>query len=201
MKKGIGEHQLEKEKTAKSLILNLLSDGRWHRYTEIQQTTNLSTATLSKHLKNLEKEKVIEKKIDLESGDYPYPVYYRLPLSLDKIIKAYSMGASIETLRKTIIEYLKEKGESEKIKDAELFLNILEVLGREDSLTLLDMIDISDGVPKLKKIPLSLIQKTDKLIEILNVIMQYEPYRSMLEPELEKLEKILELYRKTKHSK
>jgi len=38
----------------------------------------MSTATASKHLPELEKEGAIERKLDTESGKYPYPAYYRI---------------------------------------------------------------------------------------------------------------------------
>jgi len=79
--KGIGTYQIGKSRTSEKEILNVLTDGEWHRYQEMQQLTRLSTATLSKHLKRLENG-IVEKRLDLESGAYPYPVYYRLKPSL-----------------------------------------------------------------------------------------------------------------------
>jgi len=82
---GVGEYQLKKLEKSEKAILEVLKDGKWHRHQEIKEKTRLSTATLSKTLKRLEKG-LIEKKIDLESGEYPYPVYYRLKkIVFDKI--------------------------------------------------------------------------------------------------------------------
>jgi len=80
MKKGKGEYQALLEHHSRQKIFEVLSDGEWHRYEEIKKHTRLSSATLAKHLKALEKLQLIEKKIDLKSGKYPYPVYYRLSL-------------------------------------------------------------------------------------------------------------------------
>lgn len=77
VKKGVGSYQINKAVTSGSKILKMLNDGEFHRYREIKQLTQLSTATLSKHLKRFEKS-LIERKIDLESEEYPYPVYYRI---------------------------------------------------------------------------------------------------------------------------
>jgi len=77
MQKGIGEYQIKKAKASKKEILKVLQDGKWHRYSEIKEATGLSPATLSKHLEELTKG-IVEKKLDLESGEYPYPVLYRL---------------------------------------------------------------------------------------------------------------------------
>ncbi|MCD6263955.1 winged helix-turn-helix transcriptional regulator [Candidatus Bathyarchaeota archaeon] len=69
----------EKEvKRSRNRILEVLKDGEWLRYKEIVNKTGLSQVTVSKYLKILEKEGKIEKKIDIESGEYPYPVYYRI---------------------------------------------------------------------------------------------------------------------------
>lgn len=76
-KKGLGLHQVGKEKLAIEKILGALKDGEWHRYQEIQRITGASSATISKHLKRLENG-IVERKIDMESGEYPYPVSYRI---------------------------------------------------------------------------------------------------------------------------
>ena len=38
----------------------------------------MSTATVSKFLKELENDGEIQKKVDIDSGNYPYPAFYRL---------------------------------------------------------------------------------------------------------------------------
>jgi DNA-binding transcriptional ArsR family regulator len=78
---GIGRYQKDLAWDSEKQILNVLSDGKWHRYQEIQQAARLSSRTLSKHLKRLEKG-LVEKHIDLQSGEYPYPVYYRIKESI-----------------------------------------------------------------------------------------------------------------------
>jgi DNA-binding HxlR family transcriptional regulator len=83
--RGVGSYQINRAKKSVSLILNVLKDGKWHRFSEIQKATGLSTATLSKHLKMLEG-KLIKKKIDIESGERPIPIYYGLSSGLQKII-------------------------------------------------------------------------------------------------------------------
>jgi len=83
VERGIGSYQIGKAHTAKKTILNVLNNGEWYRYGELKKKTKLSTATLSKHLKELEKG-TVEKKIDLQSGEYPYPVYYRLKEALSR---------------------------------------------------------------------------------------------------------------------
>jgi len=50
----------------------VLSDGKWHRHKELLEKTGLSPTTLSKHLKELEKG-IVEKRIDITSGEYPTP--------------------------------------------------------------------------------------------------------------------------------
>lgn len=77
-KSGLGEPQIRKARKSREAILTVLSDNKPHRYNDVVEKTKLSTATVSKVLKKLEKEGKIEKKIDIESGEYPYPVYYKL---------------------------------------------------------------------------------------------------------------------------
>jgi DNA-binding HxlR family transcriptional regulator len=96
VEKGIGTYQIGKSTTSENEILNSLTDGEWHRYQDMQRSTRLSTATLSKHLKRLENG-IVEKRLDLESGAYPYPVYYRLTPSLTKTDREWK-----ETLKNEI---------------------------------------------------------------------------------------------------
>jgi DNA-binding HxlR family transcriptional regulator len=75
--KGFRYWQLQKMEAAAFIILRYLGDNKWHRYQELLEKTKLSSATLSKHLKVLERG-VVEKKMETESGVYPYPVSYRI---------------------------------------------------------------------------------------------------------------------------
>jgi len=76
--RGVGGYQIDRVRGSRSVILDVLGGGGWVRYSEIVGKTGLSTATVSKHLKRLEEEACVEKKIDIESGEYPYPVSYRI---------------------------------------------------------------------------------------------------------------------------
>jgi DNA-binding HxlR family transcriptional regulator len=77
VEKGFGYWQQQRMEVAEFIILRCLSDNQWHQYRELLEETKLSSATLSKHLKSLERG-VVEKKIEIQSGIYPYPVSYRL---------------------------------------------------------------------------------------------------------------------------
>ena len=76
MNRGMGEHQKIIMCETRMELLSLLQDGKWHQYSEIKRNTKLSSATISKHLKMLKD--LLDKKVDVESGAYPYPVYYRI---------------------------------------------------------------------------------------------------------------------------
>lgn len=80
MKNGLGSKQTSDSQTSERKILKALEDGEWRRYRDLKEKSGLSTASLSKHLKRLEKG-IVEKKLDLESAEYPHPVYYRLKRS------------------------------------------------------------------------------------------------------------------------
>jgi|GEM_PF-5705038 len=76
--KGVGRYQIEASLNSRQKILAALSGGDWVRYRDIVARAGLGTTTASKFLKIMEKEGEVEKKIDTESGEYPYPVLYRL---------------------------------------------------------------------------------------------------------------------------
>jgi len=74
--KGIGKYQIEKAQKSIMAILRVIADGKPHQYSELKEKTKLNSPTLTKHLKRLTEVKLLKKKIDIESGKYPYPVYY-----------------------------------------------------------------------------------------------------------------------------
>jgi len=77
--KGKGLQQTAKARESRKQVLSFFKDDKWHRYSEIYaHGCKISAATLSKELKALTKMKLLEKKIDIESGEYPYPVSYRI---------------------------------------------------------------------------------------------------------------------------
>ena len=82
-KRGLGETQIGWEKTAKKKIIMCLKDGKWHRYSQLQKETGLSPATLTKHLKEMIKG-IVERYLDVKSGQYPPPVSYRLKTAYTK---------------------------------------------------------------------------------------------------------------------
>jgi DNA-binding transcriptional ArsR family regulator len=66
---------------AEQKIRDVLADGQWHRARELEQKTQLSPSTLSKHLKRNLKI-TVERKVDYKGREYPRPVYYRLNLTI-----------------------------------------------------------------------------------------------------------------------
>lgn len=83
--KGFGKWQIDQSAIAANAIMEILIDGEWHRYQEIRTKSGLSSATLSKHLKELEGG-IVEKEMRLKTGEYPYPVYYRLKEPYQKVL-------------------------------------------------------------------------------------------------------------------
>ena len=78
VKKGVGDYQIRKAEKSLKNILDALKADEWIRYNKIVKDAKLSSATVSKFLKTLDANKEIEKRIDIESGEYPYPVYYKI---------------------------------------------------------------------------------------------------------------------------
>ena len=89
---------LKKARDAEIKIIEVLSDGKWHRAQDLRVEAHMSSKTL---YKNLEKFKpYLEEYEDRESGKYPYPKYYRANELLMEIVKLVertsSMWKSIE---------------------------------------------------------------------------------------------------------
>jgi len=90
VERGVGSWQISRARTAVQAIMKILRDGEWHRYKELRGKAGVSSATLSKHLKELEKG-VVEKKILLKSGEYPYPVVYRIREQYQTVFKIFNI--------------------------------------------------------------------------------------------------------------
>ena len=105
VKKGVGAPQIDQAKESKETILKVLTDREWHRYNEIVENTKLSTATVSKHLKELEKS-LVEKRVDIDTGEYPYPTYYRWRPTLPLID---------DGLQQRLNDYLKDYSKSPRL--------------------------------------------------------------------------------------
>ncbi|MCW4037381.1 MAG: ArsR family transcriptional regulator [Candidatus Bathyarchaeota archaeon] len=113
---------------SEKLIREVLMDGERHRTGELERETGLSAATLSRHLKRMVLEGKIGKKIDTESGEYPYPAYYwytpeRIEMNIAKadVIEAIDLlddSESLRLLHGIIFTYilLKEKAEKSGVK-------------------------------------------------------------------------------------
>lgn|GEM_PF-5005987 len=102
VERGMGSWQLNKARTAVQAITRILKDGEWHRYQELREKTGLSSATLSKHLKELERG-VVEKKIQLKSEEYPYPVFYRIKEQYQTFFRIFSIPDARDLGKKTRI--------------------------------------------------------------------------------------------------
>ena len=113
MGKGIGRYHIDKAEDSKSKILNALGSGEWVRYSDIVKRTGLGTTTVSKFLKIMERTGEIEKKVDLESGEYPYPALYRITdkgrNSLEAILKVKEAEQTYPVELKDFTRLLKER--------------------------------------------------------------------------------------------
>ena len=150
--RGTGEYQIGKRVKARKTLLRVLADQKWHQYSEIKQVTLLSSPTLSNHLKQLQKLKVLDKNIDTKSGKYPYPVYYRLkaPVAMKYIITEEFW----EALNKDVFE--KNRNPMEAL---DLISEVFRAL-------------LIDSIKLLKKEPL---ESTELFLEF----FVWEPYRDL----------------------
>jgi len=76
-----------------------------HQNKELKEKTKLSSRTLAKHLRQLERQKLINRIEDDESGKYPRPVYYR---AIPELVTASHAGIMIEEASQHIEPALRE---------------------------------------------------------------------------------------------
>jgi hypothetical protein len=89
---GMGVYQRREANKARQLLYAAMEDGEWHRCIELKKITKLSSRTLAKHIEELVKLKLMERKEDRESGEYPIPVFYKLDSTfINDFIKQNSM--------------------------------------------------------------------------------------------------------------
>lgn len=167
--RGMGRHQLDRIAEARKTVLMLLADGDWHQYGELREKSRLSSATLSKHLKQLKD--IVEKKLDTESGKYPYPVHYRAKPEYLPVLEVVS-----------ITEH--EKHEIEKI--------ILD--SNKTPLDVLDQINIKNNGSLLMALKLYKDNK-DASPEFMNLMLElfvWQPYKVLTSFLIEESKKIIE---------
>jgi len=127
-----------KEHRANWAIAKVLVDGQWHRTMELKEKIKISSATLAKHLDWMEKHQLIERKEDIESGQYPVPVYRKATSGFVTFIEA-----SMETRKfaNSIEMMLDEANDPLIILDAinilnqECFISILEQIQQNEKIT------------------------------------------------------------------
>jgi DNA-binding HxlR family transcriptional regulator len=86
--KGVGKHQLILNLESRRKILAALSGGEWMRYRDIVESAGVGTTTASKFLKLMVAAGEVEKKVDLISEEYPYPVLYKITPNGMEALKA-----------------------------------------------------------------------------------------------------------------
>lgn len=137
-KTGFGSYQMEKAYNAQRIIFKTLYDGQWHRNKDLKEKTKLSSRTLNKHLTEMVKKCVVERKVDNESGKYPYPVLYKAEPELLVYMKSSLFR---EDFSKTIDAMLEETKDPLEILDViheysqRAFLWILEEIKRNKNIS------------------------------------------------------------------
>ena len=115
MKRGMGEHQKTIMKEARMKLLKVLGDGKWHQYKEIKNKADLSSATVSRHLKILTANNLLER--DMQDKTYPPRVQYRIKES-ENFIAGFGIRLALH-----IREFMSVLGET---IDQTEYLSILE---------------------------------------------------------------------------
>lgn len=171
MTKGLGKYQIEQEEKALKSILNILSDEKEHRNKEIKKKTGLNDATLSKHLKKLDKMNAIKRRLDDKSRKYPPPVYYKInPM----------MKAAMEVLSTT---------EQEKHNIEQIIL--------DSKKTLLDVLDqlsikINDNILLTLKLIKENKDISPESLDLILALFVWQPYKVLTSFLIEKSKKIID---------
>lgn len=146
---------IEKASKAIMSILKVLSDEEWHQWSELLDKTKVSSATLKKYLPRLKEFKLIQKRVELESGKYPYPAYYRAEPELVTYTEAL---VSTEELSQQIEPVLLET------KNPLFVLNMIESMNKTCLLIALGQLKKDKNVPESK-------------LRFLLELWVWEPYR------------------------
>jgi len=169
LNKGLRQYQTEKAIESQVSILKVLSyDEDLHQYSELKEKTKLSDATLSKQLKQLKEIKLIERKLDTESGKYPPPVFYRLnPI----YVTAFRGAITMDKHKKRDIEHY--------IKTQLSFSNPVKIIKEINSHTNLALLGIMQHLKEH--------QNTDeKITRFLLELLVWNPYRKSTQLLIEK---------------
>ena len=153
--RGVGKYQIEKAEKSIEVILKILSDEKEHRYKDLKKETKLNDPTLSKYLKRLVKLKVVKKRVDLQSGKYPYPVYYEAEPELVTYSEAkISTKEFSEQIEPMLLE----------TKNPIFILNNIELRSKMIFLTTLSQIKKDKNI-------------TDSKLDFLLELFVWEPYK------------------------
>lgn len=155
-KRAYNPHQTNQQKThyAKWDIFEALSDGQWHRNMELQATTKLNPFTLTKHLKQMTKDNIIDRKEDTESGKYPIPVLYKAPIELIDIVIS---NRSNKKFSEWIDEWVKNKM-------VQTILDPLVILESINNITQVGFIQLLQEMQRDKKINASQITFLEEIL-------------------------------------
>jgi len=103
---ALEKYQNKCREETKTRILAALQGAGWIRYQNLKEKTELAKSTLSKYLKELVEEKILERKRELESGEWPIPVSYRIAKKEKSFVEAkvgrYDAVSFIETLESPV---------------------------------------------------------------------------------------------------
>lgn len=134
-KEKIRQWHEEKKQEAETKIRVVLSDQKLHQYGDLLKETKISKATLSKHLKEMEKKGSVCREMDTKNGKYPHPVYYRINIKTKDILEN-KLNHLYSTFQKEIEEMLSV----EKIEDPEAVIRAVSEANTQMLLLILNEI-------------------------------------------------------------
>ena len=171
---GMGNYQREKAYYSQKTIFKILSDEKWHRNMELKTKSKLSPRTLAKHLQRLMELKLIERKEDVESGEYPVPVFYK---AVPELIEYIDASVIRDEFSENVVPMLEEEKDPlsilEIIHDASQlgFIKILEEIRENKKMTYNELLYLEEIYlwAFYRHCTMKLIEATSKIIDEIDI--------------------------------
>jgi hypothetical protein len=141
---------------------------------ELKERTKLSSRTIAKHLSQMIKLQIVEKKTDVESGKYPVPVLYKAEPELESFIKITIARREFANKMEPLLN---------RTKDPLIFLDMIHAFSQAGFMQLLTLIQQDKSITNAqinffeecalwanyKHFTLKLIEASRKIINNLNI--------------------------------
>lgn len=196
---GIGNYHINKATEARWKIFIALSDGQWHRNMKLKEKTELSSRTLAKHLSQMTKIRIIERKKDVKSGKYPIPVLYKIKFPFDTYVKANISRIWFANQIETMLDETKDPLfilDAIHVFSQEGFIGLLRIIQQDKSITNEELYFLGECFlwTNYKKFISKLIEASRQIINNLNIT---QLLMNQAKRQIKIYETALQIYEKT----